>query len=67
MTTTRYLWNPINQNIIREYDGAGNTVASYTTERNLYGNCLSTKSLSWAETPSGAISICPRRALSVAS
>lgn len=41
MTTTRYLWNPINQNIIREYDGAGNTVASYTTEPDLYGDVVS--------------------------
>jgi RHS repeat-associated protein len=41
MTTTRYLWNPINQNIIREYDGAGNTIANYTTEPGLHGDVIS--------------------------
>lgn len=41
MTTTRYLWNPLNQNIIREYDDAGNTIASYTTEPGRYGNVIS--------------------------
>jgi RHS repeat-associated protein len=41
MTAVNYLWNPINDNIVREFDDAGNTVAEYTTEPDLYGNVVS--------------------------
>lgn len=32
MPTVNYLWNPINDSIIAEFDDAGNTIAEYTTE-----------------------------------
>ena len=41
MTAVNYLWNPINDNIVREFDDAGNTIAEYTTEPDLYGNVVS--------------------------
>jgi RHS repeat-associated protein len=41
MVAINYLWNPINDNIVREFDDAGNTVAEYTTEPDLYGNVIS--------------------------
>jgi len=41
MPTVNYLWNPINDNIVREFDDDGNTIAEYTTEPDLYGNVVS--------------------------
>jgi hypothetical protein len=41
MVAVNYLWNPINDNIVREFDDAGNTIAEYTTEPDLYGNVVS--------------------------
>ncbi len=41
MSAVRYLWNPINHNIIREYDDSGNTIANYTTEPGLHGDVVS--------------------------
>ena len=41
MVAVNYLWNPINDNIIEEFDDAGNTIAEYTTEPDLYGNVVS--------------------------
>lgn len=41
MTAVNYLWNPINDNIVREFDDAGNAIAEYTTEPDLYGNVVS--------------------------
>ena len=32
MPTANYLWNPINDSVIAEFDDAGNTIAEYTTE-----------------------------------
>ena len=32
MPTVNYLWNPINDSIIKEFDDAGSTIAEYTTE-----------------------------------
>jgi len=41
MVAVNYLWNPINDNIVREFDDDGATVAEYTTEPDLYGNVVS--------------------------
>lgn len=41
MPTITFLWNPINDNIIREMDGAGTVLVEYTTEPNLYGDIMS--------------------------
>jgi len=41
MVAVNYLWNPINDNIVREFDDAGNTIAEYTTEPGLYGSVVS--------------------------
>ena len=41
MVAVNYLWNPINDNIVREFDDSGNTIAEYTTEPDLYGNVVS--------------------------
>ena len=41
MAAVNYLWNPINDNIVREFDDAGNTIAEYTTEPDPYGNVVS--------------------------
>lgn len=41
MVAINYLWNPINDNIVREFDDAGTTIAEYTTEPDLYGNVVS--------------------------
>ena len=37
MVAVNYLWNPINDNIVREFDDAGATIAGYTTEPDLHG------------------------------
>jgi len=41
MTAVNYLWNPLNDNIVEEFDDAGSTVAEYTTERDQFGNVVS--------------------------
>ena len=41
MTAVNYLWNPLNDNIVAEYDDAGNTIAEYTTEPEQFGNVVS--------------------------
>jgi RHS repeat-associated protein len=41
MVAVNYLWNPINDNIVREFDDSGNTTSEYTTEPDLYGNVVS--------------------------
>lgn len=41
MPTVNYLWNPINDNIIAEYDDDGNTIAEYTTEPGYHGAVIS--------------------------
>ena len=38
---TRYLWDPVEDNIVKELDDAGNTTANYTTEPYLYGDLIS--------------------------
>lgn len=41
MTAVNYLWNPINDNIVEEFDDAGNTIAEYTTEPDQFGDVVS--------------------------
>ncbi|MFN0019734.1 MAG: RHS repeat domain-containing protein [Pirellulaceae bacterium] len=41
MTAVNYLWNPINDNIVEEFDDAGNTIAEYTTEPGQFGDVIS--------------------------
>jgi RHS repeat-associated protein len=41
MVAVNYLWNPINDNIVREFDDSDSTIAEYTTEPDLYGNIVS--------------------------
>lgn len=41
MVAVNYLWNPINDNIVREFDDAGATIAEYATEPDLYGSVVS--------------------------
>ena len=41
MTAINYLWDPVEQNIVREFDDSGNVIAQYTTEPGLYGDVLS--------------------------
>lgn len=41
MVAVNYLWNPINDNIVREFDDADTVVAEYTTEPDLYGSIVS--------------------------
>lgn len=41
MTAVNYLWNPINDNIVEEFDDAGNTIADYTTEPDEFGDVIS--------------------------
>ena len=36
-----YVWDPIEDNVIRERDEDGNTIVNYTTEPTLYGQVLS--------------------------
>jgi len=40
MVAVNYLWNPINDNIVREFDDSGTTIAEYTTEPDPYGNVI---------------------------
>ena len=50
-------WDPIEDNIVREYDEAGVVAAEYTTEPDLYGNVISqrrqTSIVSSTTTPKG--------------
>jgi RHS repeat-associated protein len=41
MPVVNYLWNPLNDNIVREFDDAGTVIAEYTTEANQFGNVVS--------------------------
>ena len=41
MTVVNYLWNPLNDNIVREFDDVGTVIAEYTTEANQFGNVVS--------------------------
>lgn len=40
MTHVKYFWDEQEDNVVREYDEANNTLASYTTEPTLYGSVL---------------------------
>lgn len=41
MPKVNYLWNPINDNIIAEYDDEGNMLVEYTTEPDYHGAIVS--------------------------
>jgi RHS repeat-associated protein len=41
MPVLNYLWNPLNNNIVREFDDAGTIIAEYTTEADQFGNVVS--------------------------
>ena len=41
MVAVNYLWNPRNDNIVREFDDAGGVVAEYTTEPEAFGDVVS--------------------------
>lgn len=41
MVAVNYLWDEEEDNIIHEYDEAGNTIVEYTTEPEMYGNVIS--------------------------
>ena len=41
MSKTCFLWDPIEDNIVKEFDVAGNELAMYTAEPNEYGHLLS--------------------------
>jgi len=41
MVAVNYLWNPINDNIVREFDDSGTAVAEYTTEPGYHGAVIS--------------------------
>ena len=41
MTHVQYVWDPIEDNVIRECDGSGNVLVDYTTEPTLYGSVIS--------------------------
>jgi RHS repeat-associated protein len=41
MSVINYLWNPLTDNIIEEYDDGGNTITEYTTEPGHFGNVVS--------------------------
>ena len=41
MVAVNYLWNPLNDNIVREFDDGGVAVAEYTTEPHKFGNVIS--------------------------
>lgn len=40
MAAVNYLWDPVEQNIVRELDDDGNVIAQYTTEPFLHGDVL---------------------------
>jgi RHS repeat-associated protein len=41
MAKTRYFWDPVEDNVTKEYDENGDTLVRYTTEPALYGNLIS--------------------------
>jgi RHS repeat-associated protein len=41
MTAVNYLWDPVENNIVRELDDVGAVIAQYTTEPSLYGDVVS--------------------------
>jgi hypothetical protein len=41
MPVTNYFWDPLQDNITKEYDDNGDTIVRYTTEPGLYGNVIS--------------------------
>jgi RHS repeat-associated protein len=41
MSKTCFIWDPIEDNVVKELDGVGTVVAEYTTEPGLYGNVIS--------------------------
>lgn len=41
MPGVNYLWDPIGDNIVREFDDDGNVIADYTYEPGLHGNLIS--------------------------
>jgi hypothetical protein len=44
MALTEFLWDPIEDNVVAEYDDGGVAVAEYTTEPSLYGELISPQS-----------------------
>jgi hypothetical protein len=36
-----FLWDPVEDNIVKEINDSGNTIADYTTEPYLYGDLIS--------------------------
>jgi RHS repeat-associated protein len=41
MPVVNYLWDTVEDNIVEEFDDAGNSIADYTTEPDLFGNVIS--------------------------
>jgi len=41
MPAVNYFWDPDEDNIVKEFDDGGNTIADYTTEPFLYGDVIS--------------------------
>jgi YD repeat-containing protein len=41
MPTTRYIWDPVSDNLLMELDGNGDTIATYTHEPGLHGELIS--------------------------
>ena len=41
MAKTKYFWDPVEDNVTKEYDENGSTIVRYTTEPDLYGNLIS--------------------------
>jgi hypothetical protein len=41
MPTTKYFWDPVEDNVIEEYDENGDTIVEYEAEPDLYGNLIS--------------------------
>jgi hypothetical protein len=41
MPVTNYFWDPLQDNVTKEYDDNGDTIVRYTTEPVVYGNLIS--------------------------
>jgi RHS repeat-associated protein len=41
MPVTNYFWDPLQDNVTKEYDDNGDTIVRYATEPDLYGNLIS--------------------------
>ena len=41
MAVTNYFWDPVEDNVIEEYDDKGDTIARYTTQPTLHGEVIS--------------------------